>query len=930
MLNFRKNNPTGKTISLLILILFIGFSLVACGNTKDTETLISEAKQYQLSGDDNAAIIQLKNALQQEPNNSEARFLIGVLYNETGDILSAEKELNRSLELGMDTNKVMPILGESLLKIGKFQQLLDKTSEPSELNQSSSILLLRGNAQLALGMNEEAKELFEQILKKEPDSPQALIGLARYSLSQNDIDTAMRFATQAVRKNSTDTDAWFFLGNLLRAQNKTEQALSAYDNVIKLDPENTAAHIHSATIKMNNRDFEAAKLSLDAAKTISPDALIVIYTQALFEFNQENNAEALAYIQQILSVAPGHMPSVLLAGSIQYALGSLIQAEQYLEQYLKTDSNNLHARKLLATIFLRTNRAQNAINMISPALGIIEQDPQLFALAGEAYMQTGDLEKANEYFEKASVLAPDNAALHTALAISNIAQGDNEHAIAELKAAIDLGTDSIRAGTLLVMTHIRLKEFDQAELVAEALEKEHPNNPLIQNLKGGVFLGKEDIPNARASFNKALSIQADYFPAITNLARLDIQENNLDAAKKRFEAVLQNDNRNIQAMNALADIALSQQDVATATKWLELASSRNPNEIQPAIQLASFYLRTGEKQKPLLISQKLQGSHPDDLRVMEILAQSQLANDMKSAALENYEKIAARSPNSAKAQFLVASVHASMENFSAASTSLERALGINPDFLEAKLAQVRLAIQGKDENKALELVKKIQEQHNELPIGYVLEGDLSIAQDKPELALKPYERAFSIEKSSALMIKLHAVLSQMGKEKEADSRLAKWLSDNPTDAQARLYFAGSYLDKQKHDAAIKEYETIVQQHPEHTITLNNLAWLYQQKKDSRAVEFAERAYKLAPEAPAILDTLGWILFEQGDNARAVTLLQKAATIVPASSEIQYHLAAALAKSGDKEKAREILERILSSENTFSEIEDAKSLLAQLK
>lgn len=77
----------------------------ACGNTKDAETLISEAKQYQQSGKDNAAIIQLKNALQQEPNNREARFLIGVSYNETGDVLSAEKELNRAIDLRMDTTK---------------------------------------------------------------------------------------------------------------------------------------------------------------------------------------------------------------------------------------------------------------------------------------------------------------------------------------------------------------------------------------------------------------------------------------------------------------------------------------------------------------------------------------------------------------------------------------------------------------------------------------------------------------------------------------------------------------------------------------------------------------------------------------------------------------------------------------------------------
>ncbi len=928
MLNIRTNSR--KKVSLLSLIIVVALSIAACGNTKDTETLIAEAKQYQQSGDNNSAIIQLKNAIQQEPNNREARFLIGVSYTETGDALSAEKELNRALDLGMDADKVIPILGESLLKIGEFQQLLDKTEDFPDINNSTNVLLLRGKAHLALGMHEEAKELFEQVLRQEPDSPEALIGLARYSLTKRDLDSTMRFAAQAVRKNATNTEAWLFLGNLLKAQNKTDQALSAFEQVIKFDPKNVDAHIARATIKIATKEFKEAKLNIESAKAISPNSLLVVYTQALLEFTQENHSEALASIQQVLSAAPGHMPSVLLAGAIQHALGSLIQSEQYLQQYIKADPNNLYARKLLATVLLKNQQAHMAFGVIEPALGIIDQDPQLFALAGEAYIQMGDFDKANEYFGKASILTPNIAALHTAVAISRIAQGDNEHAIAELKAAIDLDGDSTRAGILLVMTHIRLKEFDKALDAAQALEKEQPNNPLFQNLKGGVYLSKKDIPSARASFNKALSVQADYFPAITNLARLDIQENNPQAAKRRFEAILENDNKNIQAMYALANLALSQQDVDSATKWFELASNRNPDDLQPAIQLAVFYLRTGEKSKPLLISQKLLSTHPDDLRVLEILAQSQLANDKKAAALGNYEKIAARSSESAEVQFKIASIHASMENLSAASTALKRALDINPDFLEAKLAQIQLAVQNKNESEALKLIKGIQKQHNESPVGYVLEGDLLVSQDKPELAIEAYEQAISVAKSSAIMIKLHAVLSHIGKEKEANAKMNKWLTDNPSDAQARLYLAGSYLDKKQYDVAIKEYEIIVQQSPDHAMTLNNLAWLYQQKNDSRAVDYAERAFQNAPEAPAILDTLGWILFENGDTTRALTLLEKAATLAPNSGEIQYHLAAALAKSGNKTKARVLLEKILSSENTFTQIEEAKRLLTQLK
>ena len=584
----------------------------------------------------------------------------------------------------------------------------------------------------------------------------------------------------------------------------------------------------------------------------------------------------------------------------------------------------------MATVLIQNNRAQQAIDVIAPALKVIDQDPQLFALAGEAYIQIGDFVKANEFFEKANNLAPDNAALHTAIGISKLAQGDNIHAINELETAINLEGDPTRAGTLLVMTHLRLQEFDKALQVADMLEKEKPNNPLFVNLKGGVYLGMKDNATARTTFNKALSLQADYFPAISNLARLDLLDNKPEAAKKRFESILVNDDNNIQAMNALAILALNQQDIESATKWYELASTRNPDQIQPAIQLAAHYLRIGvEKDKPLQIAQRLMGMYPDDPRVLEILAQSQLANDNNFAALGNYEKIAARLPDSAVAQFKIASIHASMENFSAASNALKTALQIKPDYLEAKLAQIRIAVHNKNENEALALAKNIQNQHEESPVGYVIEGDLLI-RDQPAHALKAYEQALTMVQNGPLLIKLHAALNQSGKEKEADARLSKWLADNPEDAQTRLYLAGTYLANQQNDAAIREYEAITQQHPEHAISLNNLAWLYQQKKDPRAVEYAERAYQQAPKAPAILDTLGWILFENGDTARALSILQKAASLAPDSNEIQYHYAAALAKSGDNIKAKITLEKILASENSFSQIEEAKKLLTQIK
>ena len=77
--------------------------------------------------------------------------------------------------------------------------------------------------------------------------------------------------------------------------------------------------------------------------------------------------------------------------------------------------------------------------------------------------------------------------------------------------------------------------------------------------------------------------------------------------------------------------------------------------------------------------------------------------------------------------------------------------------------------------------------------------------------------------------------------------------------------------------------------------------------DPKAREIAERAYRLAPFSPNVVDTLGWTLVRGGDVARGTQLLRLASNLAPGNDEIRMHLGRALVKSGDKEGARRALE-----------------------
>ena len=117
------------------------------------------------------------------------------------------------------------------------------------------------------------------------------------------------------------------------------------------------------------------------------------------------------------------------------------------------------------------------------------------------------------------------------------------------------------------------------------------------------------------------------------------------------------------------------------------------------------------------------------------------------------------------------------------------------------------------------------------------------------------------------------------------------------DRTTRLYFANSLLAEKDFPASTAQFEQLLKLTPNHPVVMNNLAWLYQQQKDPRALGMAEQANKAAPADPIILDTLGWILVEHGKLERAVPLLKQAAALAPANTDIRDHLGVALGKSG---------------------------------
>lgn len=922
-----------RTLKAVVLGLALAALLPGCGVSGDPKSLIAKAQGLRQEKNYKAAIIELKNALQKDSNNAEARYLLGITYYDNLDYRMAEQELRRALELSYERSKVMPALGKAMLMLEVYQKVLDQIPVEGHASDTvqANILTLRARALIGLNRTSQAQELLRAALAKQPEFADALVEQARIAAGERQIEETVSLVERALRSAPKHVDGLLIKGDLARARSDQTAAMEAFQKVVEVDPHNIPARLRIASLHIENNKASEAKKIISEIRRISPGNVMASHMQALVDFRAGEYVAANENIQRVLKTVPDYLPSILLAGAILTEMRSYEQARSHLARVLARAPGNIYARRLLATTFARTGQLERAIEVLQPALKQAPDEIPLLSLAGEIHLQRGEFGKAADYFDKASKGDPKNALTRSKLGLSRMASGDADRGLADLELAVTIDEKKSQTGLVLILTHFRLKNFDQALKAAELLEKKQPDSAVVSNLKAVIYLAKRDVPNARKAFQRALEIQPAFFAATRNLAQLDLDEKNPKAARRRIEALLEKDKNNALALIALAELGTA---LGATPKervdWLERARGADPKAMQPLLMLPSLYVQMGERRKALEIAQQAQAANPENPQFLDLLGFAQLSAGEKGRALVTYRAMVKLQPKSPYGLYRLADAQAGVGDFGAAAESLRQALAFKPGYTDASVALVSLEIRAKRYPAALSVARQVQKQSPKSYYGLSLEGDVLMAERKFPLAIKAYESAQSIYKTSATLVRLYAAHVAAGRSEDGDALLEQGIKESPEDVTVRLYAAEVAVKRGDHKRAISQYEWLSQKQPENIVLLNNLAWAYFQAKDARALEVAERAYKLAPENAPVLDTLGTLLVEHGEVARGTELLGKAVKVAPNVAEFHYHFAQGLIKAGDKLKARDALERALAFGGTFAGYSDAKNLLSQLR
>lgn len=921
----KKSNAHMTLPALLVALL-----LVAC--SEKPEAMIISAKDYLAKNDRKAAVIQIKNALQSDPNLPEARFLLGSTLLDSGDPVGAETELRKALDLKHPRDAVVPPLARAMLAQGQAKKLTEEFAkiDLTQPQAKASLEMSLAAAYAMQGKPDLAQTALNAALLAEPGYTPALLAQARQKAGQGDLDGALAMADEVIAKSPQSHEAWKLKGDLLLyGKNQVNEALAAYRKAVEIKPDFLVGQAAVITVLLQQGNLADAATQMEQLKKFAPNHPQTSYLQAQLAFQKKDFKSARELVQLVLKDAPMNIQGLQLAGAVELQLNSLVQAESYLSKVVQAAPTLALARRLLVVTYLRSGQPEKAMATLLPGLNRQNVDPELLSVAGEVYLQSGDVKTAEEYFAKASQQAPKDGRKRTSLALTHLMTGQADAAFAELQdiAVSDPGTT---ADLALISAHLRRQEFDEALKAIDGLEKKQPDKPLAANLRARTLLAKGDAAGARKSFEHALTIDPAYFPAVAGLAGLDMADKKPDDAKKRFEAVLAKDPKNGQAWLALAELAArSGAAPDEVAKLIGNAVAANPTDVRPRLLLIDFYLRNKDVKQASLTAQNAVAALPDSPEALDALGRTQQASGEFNQAIATYNKLATMQPLSPQPHLRLAGVHIAEKDKSAAMQSLRKALEIKPDLLEAQRALIVLDLDGKRLEDALATARTVQKQRPKEAVGYVLEGDINASQKNWDNAATAYRVGMKQVISPELAIKLHSVLLAAGKGAEADRFSATRQKDNPKDAAFLSYLGERAIARKDYGSAEKDYAAVVKLQPNNAAAYNNLAWVTSKLNKEGAIAYAEKANTLAPNQPAFMDTMAMLLSDKGDYVKAVELQNRALALQPQNALFKLNLAKIHIKGGKKDLAKKELDDLGKLGDKFPLQAEVAALLAGL-
>ena len=920
-----------RFVFTVILVCFIVLTMQGCSKDELTDAeYLANSKEYLDRGELRAAVIEAKNALRLNSKNAEVRWLLGNIYIEIGDGLSAEKELNRARELGVSDDAVLPLLYEALLLQRNYSRLLEQNLTSVHDNKAlAKMMAARGFAYIFQKDLDKATQEIDAALKKGPNLPYVLTAKARLVASEGGVEEARTYLGRALALKNNYALAWSLLGDLATHEGEPEKAIDAYTKAIKNQFNNVAELLKRTQLFIQLERYEEAQADLDSVKRRFPKHTGIKYAQGMLYFFQKRFPEAQVSLEQYLAGRNVEKMAFFYLGSSHFFQGHHEQAKENLIRFVEAVPYHISGRKMLAQIRLKDNEFIEVDKLIRPIVSANPDDvPALNMLASSLFKQ-GSYDEAIALLEKVVELQPEMAQARMRLGVSLLAKGEKDRGIKNLENAIEIDPQFQQPDIYLILNYMKENNYEMALKTAESFTARHPENVIANNLLGMVYLAGNKIEEAEQTFLAVIKLEPGEPGASRQLALLALKSNDPEKARDYLNRVIKAHPGHLQTLLALADLELRQGKKETMEMVLKNAIKIHPDALQPRTRLAQVYLTDGRIDQASLLLGDIPEKYRSSPQVLALFGELHLNSKDFLAAKLTIQQLIKLQPNSANAHFLLAQVYEGLNDLAGVKKELELTLELEPSHLLAKVAFAKVMLSEGNINSAKQQLEKLKGLGGEHPEVMVLEAAILAQTGETNQALATYEKLYEKFSSTKTLLMLTGFQWTINDRQASIANLEQWNKENPGDLSSMLTLANHYLVMERKDAAVKQYQQVLKFSENNVIALNNLAWNLRKSDPAQALAYAEKANTVAPESLAVMDTLIVILLEKGDLVRTQRLIERALKQQPENPTLLYRRAMYLEKSGKQNDAIESLEVLLKLDVKFSERIEAEQLLEQL-
>lgn len=878
------NHIFKKSIVGSVLILTLGLS--ACGDNKSVEGYVSQGKNYIDSNDFAKAIIELKNAVRMSPNDGNVRLLLGKSYLEQGAYNSAEKELSKAVELGIDTNLVITPLVKVYSKLNDFEEVYRLIDESGAVSDDNFVALLAYGGITAINESKlgKAKDFLKQAVNTGIESPYIQLSQGYLAYIDKNYDQGLQITDDLIAKHPAIVDAYILKGYLHAEKEEFDAASLSFKTFIKKHPQDGYVRLLEINSLIAAGQLDEAQTKVDKILEVNKQATLAKFYKAQISFLKEDYEKAIEFADSAINEGLDFKFTRLIAGVSAFKLESYERAHQHLVKISNDFSKYPEVQRLFTFVQLKLGLTTDASESLKSLESETVFDNSLFAEAGMQLARSGNVELAKTMFSRANELGDPNSVSLFQGGMLKLQTADIS-GVEDIKAAIKADEKLSSAWFTVALSHLQNNNIDQALSAAAEWQKVSPTDGLA--LKGIIYIRLKEYDKAKEALQNAVKEDNTNFGAKFNLARAQMLSGNSLEAVESTKALINENPNSLKSMDLLISMLNQSKQLEQAQEFIDQQVLKHPDLLSPKIAKALVfqYLNQPKDVVKLLLAEK-ETLTPEGWL---LLGNNQLMLKDIKGAYDSFQQWRTTYPLDLKAwlqELLILDISNQAQKALDLILLAEKEYGTHPQMTLLKLNyQTKLGLLDKADF-TLNLIKA-QKIDSELLDRF--EGQLALSNgdyDKAENLLNKYYSLYPDLESAEL---LAFAMAKNGKLKSASELLEKEFESKRKSLRGLFTLAGFFSATNQPDKAISYYQKIIEQQPDNFIALNNLALkLFKQKNYILAKDYALKALQVSPNDPNVLDTIGWIAFAKGETDEALEYLREAYNLAPNNQEIKSH------------------------------------------